>query len=98
MADRIVRAVFYNRNTRSLTGEVKLRIPSSTSGQSHAATIACNDYAWDNQFTHWAQLDTLVANPGAWMVFASRGRSSRSFLIGLPSAEAAEMWLIHNVK
>lgn len=98
MADRIVQAVFYNCTSRSLSGMIRLRIPSGAGGQAHAATIACNDYAWDNRFTHWAHFDDLSGPTPRWLAFKVAGRSSRAVLAQLPSAEAAEMWLIHNAK
>lgn len=98
MAERYVQAVFYSATARSLTGLIRLRIPSGTSGQAHAATIACNDYAWDNRLTHWAHYDDLTCNPPLWLAFRVQGRSSRSHMARFPTKEAAEMWLVHNGK
>lgn len=88
---RAVEAVFFNRELKTNFPR-NVNLPSSARGSMVAAKNACNDYAWDNGFSHYAFFDTVSAD---WQVFECKGRSSRIFLTRLPSKAAAEMWLVH---
>lgn len=88
---RAVSAVFYNKQLMT-NFDRNINIPSSAWGSMVAAKIACNDYAWDNGFSHYAFYDTVSME---WQVFECKGRSSRIFLTRMPTKAAAEMWLVH---
>ena len=91
MARLPIEAVFFDRRSRRCE-TVFFPLPTGVSGSAPAAKIRCNDYAWDNAFTHWAHYDIVG---GRWLVFECQGRSTRVFLGEKPTREAAEMWLIH---
>lgn len=86
-----VECVFYCRPTWTLR---ELALPTSSAPQDHGFRLCCQDYAWENGFTHWVQPDS-VADPTCWHVFESRGRYVRLFLRSAPTREAAMAWLVH---
>lgn len=91
MAARYVEAVFHNRATRTNVAG-KLLLPASSGGSANAAKIVCNDYAWDNHYSHWAHYDPVTER---WLIFECAGRSNRVYLKDMPNEGAAEMWLVH---
>jgi hypothetical protein len=91
MARKWVEAVFFDRKAAEADAR-HIPLPTTTGGSATAGKIACNDYAWDNGMTHWAQHDPVR---GEWLLFECMGRSSRAYLGAKPTREAAEMWLVH---
>ena len=93
MARQPVEAVFFHAVTKAVH-RADVRVPTGSSGWATAARIACQDYAWDNRFTHWASPRSYRSDT-EWDVFKCMGRSERVFLGSKPTKEAAEMWLVH---
>jgi hypothetical protein len=78
--------------------KVALRTATGLQGRAHRLTVACNDYAIDNGYTHWVQPDLTTQRAELeWLVFETDARRHRLFLKRLPTREAAEMWLLHHV-
>lgn len=92
MARKTADIVFFDKPLRKLV-PVAVPLPTANGSRLHALTVRCNDYAWDNVFSHWIMEDT-VTTPSRWLIFQCMGRSSRVLLKEQPSREAAEMWLV----
>lgn len=84
--------VFFDRRTRRIEGVVPIPVPTGSNAL-RGLTIVCNDYAWDEGYTHWV-MPNVIGPSSCWMIFACEGRSRRVYLGEKPTREAAEMWLV----
>lgn len=83
---------FYDKVLKNME-TIRVSIPTGGIGGAPALKLACNDVAFRNGFSHWAQPATLEPNCSRWLIFECGGLARRVYLDEKPTQEAAEMWL-----